>query len=224
MSKFSSQIFERRKRVLGNCARTNWYGFLYNSEKPLEEGDDEYTVEYAADLAIDHYLPITTTEQRTEGSLGEGSSQSRSPATEFSLRKIYSMEDSLFQLVQNKTESISGIVIPWAYVANKYSTFAWHTEDLFLYSFNYMHEGGCKIWYTVPLEDVQKFRALLLRLYDSDIKKRPSLLDEVTIFFSPINLIKEGVDFMLIPDQSIQNIPGTRGSGSYFSRSLSWRV
>jgi hypothetical protein len=111
----------------------------------------------------------------------------------FSLRNIFSMEDSLFQIVKGKTEAISGIVIPWAYVACKFSTFCWHTEDLFLYSFNYMHEGGCKIWYSIPYEDVEKVRDLLLRNYREDLKKRPGLLDDVLINFSPIQLVKAGV-------------------------------
>lgn len=146
------------------------------AEKEFDEGEDGFTVEYASDLAIDHYVDM----KEEKGA--------------FSLRNIYSMEDSLFQIVKGKTEAISGIVIPWAYVACKFSTFCWHTEDLFLYSFNYMHEGGCKVWYTVPYADVEKVRALLLRDYADDLKKRPGLLDDVLIHFSPVKLLREGVD------------------------------
>lgn len=126
----------------------------------------------------------------------------------------------MFQLVASKTESISGIVVPWAYVASKYSTFAWHTEDLFLYSFNYMHEGGCKTWYTVPLEDVEKFRAVMLREYQEELKKRPTLLDEVTIFFSPLRLVKEGVDWSDDSDPGVQGVPGGRRHGI----DIPWRI
>lgn len=105
------------------------------------------------------------------------------------------MDDSLFQIVSTKIESISGIVIPWAYIATKYSSFCWHTEDLFLYSFNYMHEGGCKIWYSVPQDDVEKVRSLLLKEYHKELTKRPGLLDEVVISFSPVRFIKEGVKY-----------------------------
>ena len=127
----------------------------------------------------------------------------------FSLRNIYSKEDSLFQVVQGKTESISGIVIPWAYVACKFSSFCWHTEDLYLYSFNYMHEGGCKIWYSIPFEDVEKVRELMLRKYKNELKKRPTLLDDVLISFSPIQLMKEGV-FSVEIDSGLQVISRRR--------------
>jgi JmjC domain, hydroxylase len=148
--------------------------FIY-PEKELEEGEDGFTVEYASDLAIDQYVGM-------DDKKGE-----------FSLRNIYKMEDSLFQIVQGKTESISGIVIPWAYVACKFSTFCWHTEDLFLYSFNYMHEGGCKIWYSISYDDIEKVRSMLLRKYASELKKRPTLIDDVLINFSPLQFVKEGV-------------------------------
>jgi hypothetical protein len=111
----------------------------------------------------------------------------------FSLSGVFSMEDSLFQIIKNKTESISGIVIPWGYVAAKYSTFCWHTEDLFLYSLNYMHKGGCKIWYGIPYADVEKARAVLLEEYQEELKRRPGLLDEVICMFSPIKFMQKGV-------------------------------
>lgn len=45
---------------------------------------------------------------------------------------------------------ISGLTCPWLYMGMLFSTFAWHYEDLMLYSMNYMHVGESKIWYAVP--------------------------------------------------------------------------
>lgn len=175
--------------------------------KPPQPGDDDgLTVEYAADLAIDHYLPAfdSVSENETVGDTKQTGNGA------FSLRNVHRMQDSFFQITQTKADSISGIVVPWAYVASKYSTFCWHTEDLFLYSFNYMHEGGCKIWYTVPYEDVQKVRDFMLEKYKEDLKKRPTLLDEVVLFFSPVQLLKAGVGSILTDsDPGVQDLPGT---------------
>ena len=148
-------------------------------EKELREDEEGFTVEYAADLSLDQFADIDHCAEKQIGRLA--------------LNKIYSQEDSLFQISKNKTEAISGLVVPWVYVASKYATFCWHTEDLFLYSINYMHEGGCKIWYIVPIEDVEKVRKLMVREHAAELLKRPGLLDEVVLGFSPLLLTKENV-------------------------------
>lgn len=107
------------------------------------------------------------------------------------------MRDSLFQIERLKGGAISGIVIPWAYVGGHFSTFCWHTEDLFLYSLNYMHEGGTKVWYGIPLDDVKKMRAYLKKKYAPYIEEKRTLLNEVTISFSPLELVKNGVSIRI---------------------------
>lgn len=53
----------------------------------------------------------------------------------------------------------SGINAPQLFVARQYSFFAWHTEDLDLFSCNMLHEGSAKTWYAVPAADRGKFEA-----------------------------------------------------------------
>ena len=63
----------------------------------------------------------------------------------------------MFQFIKCKTESISGVTTPWAYVGGLFSTFCWHYEDLMLNSINYAHWGEPKLWYAVPESDRQRF-------------------------------------------------------------------
>jgi len=53
-----------------------------------------------------------------------------------------------------------------------YSTFCWHYEDLMLYSLNYMHVGGSKIWYAIPGHERKLFdkvaKEKLANLYEND--------------------------------------------------------
>ena len=41
---------------------------------------------------------------------------------------------------------VPGVTVPWLYVGHLFGAFCWHTEDLWLYSCNYMHYGAPKTW------------------------------------------------------------------------------
>jgi JmjC domain, hydroxylase len=41
---------------------------------------------------------------------------------------------------------VEGLTHPWLYYGALFATFCWHTEDHFLYSVNYLHEGAAKTW------------------------------------------------------------------------------
>ena len=51
----------------------------------------------------------------------------------------------------------SGINAPQLFIARRFSFFAWHTEDLDLFSCNYMHFGAPKTWYAVSAEQRDEF-------------------------------------------------------------------
>ena len=51
----------------------------------------------------------------------------------------------------------SGINAPQLFIARRFSFFAWHTEDLDLFSCNYMHFGAPKTWYAVSSEQRDDF-------------------------------------------------------------------
>jgi len=52
---------------------------------------------------------------------------------------------------------IPGVGQPYLYFGSWRALFAWHTEDIDLYSINYLHFGAPKFWYTVSPADRDHF-------------------------------------------------------------------
>lgn len=47
----------------------------------------------------------------------------------------------------NNNPTMEGIQSPTIYIGMKSTTFCWHTEDVDLYSYNFLHCGAPKVWY-----------------------------------------------------------------------------
>ena len=81
--------------------------------------------------------------------------------TEWNLSRLPGMLEAMPRLGRD----IPGINSPYLYYGSFRSLFAWHREDLDLFSINYVHCGRQKLWYSIPPEQAPRMKAHLERSY-----------------------------------------------------------
>jgi len=82
-------------------------------------------------------------------------------------------------------QPIPGVNTTYLYLGMWRATYAWHLEDVDLYSINYIHFGAPKQWYSVSQRDAPKFEAVMKSLWSQDAKDCDQFLRHKTYLVSP---------------------------------------
>lgn len=90
-------------------------------------------------------------------------------------------------------ETIDGITTPFVYIGMAGSTFAWHTKESDMYSFNYAHFGAPKHWFAIPPAEFRKFEALINRQYSEIAQNCQNLMRHKIIVMDPETIMANGI-------------------------------
>ncbi|PVH98738.1 hypothetical protein DM02DRAFT_657064 [Periconia macrospinosa] len=86
---------------------------------------------------------------------------------------------------------VPGVNTAYLYLGMWKATFAWHLEDVDLYSINYIHFGAPKQWYSISQEDARRFESAMKNIWPRDAKNCSQFLRHKTYLISPQQLEKQ---------------------------------
>nr|XP_020760225.1 lysine-specific demethylase 4C isoform X6 [Odocoileus virginianus texanus] len=111
--------------------------------------------------------------------------------------------DTVLDVVEEECGiSIEGVNTPYLYFGMWKTTFAWHTEDMDLYSINYLHFGEPKSWYAIPPEHGKRLERLAQGFFPSSSQGCDAFLRHKMTLISPSVLKKYGIPFDKITQEA----------------------
>ncbi|KAM6938875.1 lysine-specific demethylase 4A isoform 2-T2 [Lycodopsis pacificus] len=121
--------------------------------------------------------------------------------TEWNIGRLNTILDT----VENESGiKIKGVNTPYLYFGMWKSAFAWHTEDMDLYSINYLHFGEPKSWYVVPPEQGKRLERLAKGFFPGNAQGCEAFLRHKMTLISPSILKKYGIPFEKVTQEAGQ--------------------
>lgn len=126
------------------------------------------------------------------------------------------LDSLLSRTLEHAGLCIPGVTTAYLYFGMWRSMFAWHTEDVDLYSVNYLHFGEPKSWYTIPPEHRNRFERLIQGMAPHFHKNCPAFLRHKETLVTPQLLQWNNIPVTRViqgPGEFIINFPGVYHAG-----------
>ena len=129
---------------------------------------------------------------------------------------VSKLDSLLSRTLKKRGVTLDGVNSSYLYFGMWRALFAWHTEDMDLYSVNYLHYGAPKFWYAIAPEDRERFEILAQGMVPEMWRACPEFLRHKELLISPTLLEQNGIPFtrmMQHPGEFVVTYPGSYHSG-----------
>ncbi|KAJ7280431.1 JmjC-domain-containing protein, partial [Mycena rebaudengoi] len=103
------------------------------------------------------------------------------------------LTSTLSRLLPSSSQGLPGVNTPYLYFGMWRATFAWHVEDMDLFSINYIHFGAPKFWYAVPQARAGALEDTMRGYFPKDTSACPQFLRHKSFLASPTLLAQSAV-------------------------------
>ncbi|THH14745.1 hypothetical protein EW146_g5620, partial [Bondarzewia mesenterica] len=94
----------------------------------------------------------------------------------------------LSRILPSSVNGLPGVNMPYLYFGMWRATFAWHVEDMDLFSINYIHFGAAKFWYAVPQGRANALEQTMIGYFPDGPSRCPQFLRHKSYLVSPKHL------------------------------------
>ncbi|KAJ7024457.1 hypothetical protein C8F04DRAFT_1010575 [Mycena alexandri] len=106
---------------------------------------------------------------------------------------VATLPSTLSRLLPLSSGGLPGVNTPYLYFGMWRATFAWHVEDMDLFSINYIHFGAPKFWYAVPQGRAGALEGTMRGYFPTDTSSCPQFLRHKSFLASPSLLSQSAV-------------------------------
>ncbi|THU98588.1 JmjC-domain-containing protein [Dendrothele bispora CBS 962.96] len=142
---------------------------------------DDYTPEFCAQLERHYWRNCGLGKDPWYGSLYTDETQEWNVAH---------LESELSRLLPSSDRGLPGVNTPYLYWGMWRATFAWHVEDMDLFSINYIHFGAPKFWYAIPQQQANRLEQTMRNYFPKDTSECSQFLRHKSFLLSPTLLAK----------------------------------